>query len=525
MARSTLLQRLQWLGRLALSAEADEDFSRAKAAYESRRRVLKAVGVGAISAAMPHTALAAISSKARVLIIGAGLAGLSCAHLLKKRGIKATVFEASQRAGGRCSTNREVFGDQYVEEGGEFINSAHTEIRSLAREMGLKLEDLWDYYDRFGGDDIYFIDGARYTEEDAFNDFLTVRDQLRADLRAAPFPTTWDKHTPRAVELDNMTMAAWIEAYVPGGMASRFGQLLSIAYTGEYGAEPAEQSALNLTYLLAYSPRNEFAILGESDERYHIRGGNDRLVTRLLQEVGASNVRLEHELTRITRRSNGSYQLSFKTPSGTVRENVDHVVLALPFSILRRSVEYGEAGFDSRKRLAIETMPMGNNSKLHVEFAKRHWRDAGSSGFTYSDNGYQSEWETTLTQPGRKGVLTNYTGGDLAVAMNDATPQEKAATFVQQLDAVIPGVAEHATGRQLLNYWPGHPWSRGSYGYYAPGNYTAFVGYEGVRQGNCHFCGEHTSLESQGYLNGAVETGLRCAREIIRDLNGEGEED
>ncbi len=86
---------------------------------------------------------------------------------------------------------------------------------------------------------------------------------------------------------------------------------------------------------------------------------------------------------------------------------------------------------------------------------------------------------------------------------------------------MLPGITNEWNGRVILNYWPGYKWTKGAYGYYAPGNYTRFVGYEGVRQGNCHFCGEHTSIESQGYLNGAVETGQRCAKEIIADLKGQ----
>jgi len=114
----------------------------------------------------------------------------------------------------------------------------------------------------------------------------------------------------------------------------------------------------------------------------------------------------------------------------------------------------------------------------------------------------------------------NYTGGAAAVAMNQGSLAERVGDFLGQLDAVFPGVAALWNGKAALAYWANNPFSLGSYSYYQPGQYTRFVGYEIVRQGNCHFCGEHTSIDFQGYLNGAVATGLAAAKEIRSDVLG-----
>ena len=90
-----------------------------------------------------------------------------------------------------------------------------------------------------------------------------------------------------------------------------------------------------------------------------------------------------------------------------------------------------------------------------------------------------------------------------------------------QLQPLFPGVkkiADHWTGRATLDFWTGYQWTKGSYSYWKVGQYTKFSGMEKQRQGNCHFAGEHTSQDSQGYLNGAVETGERAASEILDDL-------
>ena len=90
--------------------------------------------------------------------------------------------------------------------------------------------------------------------------------------------------------------------------------------------------------------------------------------------------------------------------------------------------------------------------------------------------------------------------------------------FLKQLEPVLPGVSARYNGKAAFDDWVANPWTRGAYSYYAVGQYTAFGGAEAARSGNCHFAGEHTSTDSQGYLNGAVESGERAAKEILADV-------
>ena len=196
----------------------------------------------------------------------------------------------------------------------------------------------------------------------------------------------------------------------------------------------------------------------------------------------------------------------------------DKVVLALPFSILRSSVDLSKAGFEPLKLVAIREQGMGTNSKLHVQFSNRFWRAQGVNGDTFSDTGYQNTWEVTRAQGGRSGILVDYTGGKIGASFGSGTPESRAKQFLGQLEPVLPGATKAWNGRATIDFWPGYRWTKGSYSYWKVGQYQRFAGMEARRQGNCLFAGEHTSIDFQGYLNGAVETGQRAAAEVLADL-------
>jgi monoamine oxidase len=101
-------------------------------------------------------------------------------------------------------------------------------------------------------------------------------------------------------------------------------------------------------------------------------------------------------------------------------------VLALPFSILKNSVDLTQAEFSELKMIAIQELAMGSNSKLNVQFDSRPWVPLRCNGETYSDRGYQASWDVTRAQPGVAGILVNYTGGQIADTFATGTPEEHA---------------------------------------------------------------------------------------------------
>ncbi len=506
------------------AAAASEAVARETAAEEAiadsrlRRRELLAGGAGIAAAAMlsgPLTrALAATAP--RVVVVGGGLAGLTCTYRLKQAGIRAQLYEASDRLGGRCWTRRGDFAEgQIAEHGGELIDQGHTEIRQLAQELGLDLDNLLAG-EVNGTDPFYYFDGKPYSFEEATDDLKGIWQQLHKDVSAAGYPTLYNSSTQRGRELDAMSIAQWIQAYVPGGLKSKLGQLLDVAYNIEYGAETSVQSSLNMLYLLGYSGQGQLRIFGPSNEKYRVRGGNDQIPARLVEAL-QGQIRTGMELIAIRRNTDGSYRLSFRSGELTSTVTADRVVLALPFSILR-DVDYAKAGFSSVKKTAIEELGMGTNSKLHVQFDRRHWNSLGSNGETYADTGYQNTWEVTRAQAGKAGVLVDYTGGTIGASFGSGTPTERAAQFLKQIEPVLPGISARWNGRATVDYWTGYQWTKGSYSYWKVGQYTKFAGAEREEQDGCHFAGEHTSIDFQGYLNGAVESGERAAGEILAGL-------
>jgi monoamine oxidase len=499
MPRTRLLEFV----RGAVSAQALNDG--AQRAF-SRRGFLAA----AASAALPLKA-----SPPETVIVGAGLAGLACAYRLKQKGLDAAVYEAQPDAGGRCRSLRGFFGaGQIIERGGELIDQSHKEIRQLCQELRLRLDNVLAA-EQNGTEPLYYFDGAPYSYDEATRDIKRIWQKLHRDLVAAGYPTTYRQSTARGRELDAMSIVDWINETVPGGIASRLGQLLDVAYNIEYGAECSQQSALNLLYLLGYVGQGRLRIFGPSNEKYKVRGGNDQIVSAMAAQL-PGQIHYGHALTKVKQNLDGTFTLTFSTMGGPVAVNAAKVVLAIPFSILRASVDLSEAGFRALKMTAINELGMGNNAKQHLQFATRHWRALGGNGDSFADTGYQASWEVTRAQEGAPGILVNYTGGDTALAAGGKPP----ASVLAEMEPVMPGLTAKWNGMNWLENWPANPWTRGSYSFWKVGQYQQFAGVEGEREGHCHFAGEHTSLDSQGYLNGAVESGERAAREILADLRG-----
>jgi monoamine oxidase len=486
----------------------------------TRRALLRRaglVGAGAMlaSASPAWLRYAEAAVGPRVVIVGGGSAGLTAAYRLRQAGCVAELHEASNRLGGRCWTRRNYFADgQITEHGAELIDTGHHATRKLARQLGLKLDDLLADQDP---EDValYYFDGQPYTDAQAEKDYREVRPKLKADLDAAPFPTLYFSNTKRGREIDNMSLTEYIDAIVPGGRKSKFGQLLEICYEGEYGGDAEVQSGLNLLYLLGFSTKN-FEILGESDERFHIRGGTDLLTTRLAEKL-PGQITMESELVAIERKSNGKYALSFKEGGPTKTVTADRVILALPFSIMRSSVDFSKAGFKNLKKIAIREQGMGTNSKLMVQFTNRYWRTLGNTGETFSDRGYGTTWESSRVQPGNSGLLNGWNGGTDGVRQ-DGPDQVLAQRFLAQIEPVLPGISARYNGRAKNDHWPSYPWTKGSYSFLKVGQYQRFSGVEREVEGACHFAGEHTSIDFPGWLEGGVESGERAAEEVASAL-------
>ncbi len=488
----------------------------------SRRQFLgrsAALG-GALLVAGPLAACGGSSEPApgrrRVAVIGAGLAGLTCAHRLNQRGIPVDVYEARpDRIGGRCWSARGFAQGQVGEHGGEFIDSDHSRIRALVAELGLRLEDRAAWAKRRSGvHSLIYLDGSLRNQGQVLRGFGALKRRLRSDaLRTGYLSSGYS--SPAAHRFDRMTARGWLEANVPGGADSPLGQVVSEYLSEEFGLDAGRLSATNLFYILE-KPGADPASSDGSDERFHVHGGNDQVARHLADALPRDSVRLDAPLEALRRRPGGSYGLHF---SG-IRDEVvaDRVVLTTPFTTLRL-VDLERSGLSPRKREAIKMLGMGTNSKLLMQFRRRPSHYRRWDGDFVTDRPLLDTWDSSLTQRGGDGLLTVYSGGAVGAGYPVSRAHGPApASVVRQTLAVLeraaPGISRDFSGRAWLDEWSADPWSRGSYAAFLPGQTTSFAGAIARPEGGLHFGGEHTSVAYQGFFEGAVESGERCAREV-----------
>jgi len=537
MARTPLLDFFEALAADHEAADAEGiSVEQVRERRLSRRSVLKGAAgvavVGALAAAKVPMARAAGSP--RIAIIGGGIAGLTAALTLADKGIASTVYEASDRLGGRMHSNTSGYwaDDQVSEWCGELIDQNHKTMLSLAQRYRLATDSLLAAEPK-GSEDTYYFFGRYYSKDQADSDFRPVHQALQRDTQAASYPTTYDISTAAGRELDFMSVYQWIESRVPGGHSSPLGQLLDVAYNIEYGGETTDQSALNLVYLLGYNAKpGNFVIFGASNERYHIRGGNQQLPLAIAADISARGVTVQTgmRLSSLSRQSNGTYTLSFDKKSKAV--TADHVVMAIPFATLRM-LDYSRAGFDAQKDTAIRELGVSRNAKLQLQFSERLWAESGpwgiSNGVSYADTGYQNTWDVSRAQPGASGILVNYTGGNVAGSFKASRPFSEASpkggqvnayakAFLEQLEPVYPGISAAWNGRATLSVPMLDPNLNCAYCYYRVGQWSTIGGYEIVRQGNVHFAGDQCTQDFQGYMEGGASTGVLAASEILADL-------
>lgn len=467
-----------------------------------RRTFLKA----AAAASLVYAPMLKGAMAPRVAIVGAGVAGLRAAWELKKQGIRAQVYESSKRTGGRMFTATGLVADGITTElGGEFIDTGHREMLGLASTFGLELLDMFEREEARLKREAYLFGGALRSEEEILRAFREVAPQIRRDIQLGA--RRWDR-----VSIEQYLSEAKISGWLRG--------IIEVALRTEYGLDIGNQSAMNLLALIVPDTANgRIQWFGESDERYKIRGGNQRVVDALADEV-KEQIMLERRLEAVKPMAGGGggYQLSFqKGSSGAVEEvTADVVLLTVPFTILRQ-VDV-RVPLPAAKKRAITELGYGTNAKLMMGVKRRIWREQGYGGNLFSDEVFQLAWDSSRRQAGTAGGLTSLGGGKGGVEYGVGTPEEQRDRLLPGLSRAWRGIGEELNGRVARFHWPGHPHSLGSYACYQPGQWTGIRGKEYGAVGRLHFAGEHTSVEAQGYMEGGAETGKRAAAAIGKQV-------
>lgn len=443
-----------------------------------------------------------------VLILGAGLAGLTAAYELQKLGYEVTVLEGRERVGGRVWTMREGFADgQFAEIGAVRIPDVHEHTLGYVEELGLEL----DSYP--GGEPLYFIDGERFMHSEGEQWPLKG---LNAAEQEATLDDLWSKYIvssfdefgdPRA---GTFPKPGVVEKY-DGQVYSDFvrGRGASDAFLPLYAADNGSEvfTIGTLAWMVAEVADREWS------ETYHIRGGNDQLPKRLAEEVGADNILLAHKVVRIEHDERG-VTVTAEHDGAEQRFTADHLVCTLPFTLLR-SVAI-EPEFPQDKMDTIRGLFMMNAGRGYIQTASRFWEKEGIGGLKIAktDTPVERLWDLSHVQSGSstKGMIVAYTQNKNADAYCEIAPEEREAYTLDHIEAFYPEIK--AEKLAFFHYcWKEDPWVMGSWTDFLPGQWWMAAAAKRA-EGRVHFAGEHTSIWA-GWMQGAIESGKRAVQEIV----------
>ena len=497
--------RKAFLDSVKDNKQASESFS------QSRRNFLRdstytAAGIGLLPSLFNESIFSKnMSANNRVVIIGAGIAGLNACYQLKKRGINATVYEASPRAGGRMFTMKDEFGKGITTDiGGEFVDTTHTEIIQLMKEFGLSFYDLRE--DKLEPKELYF-GGKHISNKELREGFAPFVDRLVTDIKSLPEKISY-KTADSFRHFDDQSITEYISSI---GISGWLFDFINVVLTREYGMEATEQSAINFLIMFEPPKDSHYEMFGDDHEVMKIKGGSQHLTDALYEKI-KDQVMLKHQLVSIEKKKTLGYNLSIKNDDAIKNISVDFVVLAIPFSIVRTLKM--DVDMPAGKRKCIDEIGYGNSCKFVMGMNEKPWRAAGKQGYTFSDISFGCGWDSSQSQSETKGSFTVFGGGKNGDMIYEKSQEALIADFIPGLEKMYAGAEKSYSNKNIKYCWEKNPHIRGGYSSFKKGQWSTLAGHEAEPVGNIYFAGEHVSRDFQGYMNGGAQTG-RVAAEAI----------
>jgi monoamine oxidase len=438
-----------------------------------------------------------------VVVVGAGLAGLTAAVDLVGRGHRVVVLEARDRVGGR-TTGRRMADGCTVEMGGQWLGPTQDEVLALCDAFGLKT-----YPQYATGDTLLCHDGEvrRYAQgeirlaPDSAAEFVRTKDELEAMAATLDLEQPWAG--PRATEWDTVTLRSWLESATSDAEALAFWRFL---VPGLFAAESGEMSLLHFLFYLASGGMLEMltGTEGGAQER-RVVGGSHRIAEALAESLGGI-VRLNAPVHAV---EHGPKGCVVRYEGGEV--SARRTVVALAPTLAGR-LRYSPALPALRDQLT-QQVPMGSVIKTNVRYDRPFWRDAGLSGQVAAPDRAVSVVLDNTPDGCDHGVLAVFLEGRNARRTGVLTPQERRSVVLKCLvDYFGPEAAEPV--EYLETDWSAEEYSRGCYGgRFGTGVWTAYGAQLREPVGVIHWAGTETAATWNGYMDGAVRSGHRAAAE------------
>jgi monoamine oxidase len=485
----------------------------------NRRTLLATAAGGAAAAALPAT-VAHARARARsteVAIVGAGLAGLTAAHNLVKKGKSVLVIEARDRVGGR-TLNHPIGGSHVIEVGGQWIGPTQDRLAALAKQMGVKTFKTYN-----SGENIAWISGTstRYPADaavptlpkDGTDALLNAVVSLDTLAKTVPLDAPWK--APNARALDGQTFETWKLANTSTPLGQR---VLDVVIEAVWAAEPSDVSLLHVLFYIASagdaknpgSLARLISTAGGAQESRFV-GGSQKVSLELAKRLGASRLMLGAPVSRIVHSSKG-----VRVHAGGAEISAKQVIVAVPPTLAGR-IDY-EPGLPALRDQLTQRIPQGSAIKCQAIYSEPWWRKEGLSGQVISDQGPVKITFDNSPPGGAPGVLLGFIEGHDARVLGAASAGARKKAVLDSFARYFGQKAAKPRAYVEQN-WANEVYTRGCYvGYTPPGVLTEFG--EALRRpvGRIHWAGAETATVWNGYMDGAVSSGERAAAEVLARL-------
>jgi monoamine oxidase len=456
--------------------------------------------------------------RADVVVVGAGLAGLTAARGLRRAGKSVLVLEAARRAGGRVWSH-ELGAGEVSERGGTFVGPTQDHVIDLAKAYGI---DTFPTYNE--GNNVAYIDGDRVEWSDtgptgtAPPDPATLPElaaavaQLDDMSTQVPIDAPWE--AADALEWDGQTLETWIK---DNSATPRFRNLVPMATRPIFGTEPRDLSLLFVLFYIAASGDETHP--GTFERNFNTRdgaqmfrfvGSTSALVERMAGELGR-RLLLRQPVRRIVQVRGGVRVVTDKLSVTAKR-----VVVAVPPALAGR-IDYRPLLPFERDQLT-QRMGQGTLTKVSASYETPFWRDAGYNGTGLSTSGLVSATFDGSPPDGGPGVVFGFVGGDKAREYEPLSKGERRSRILAEFAQFWGEEAEHP--REFWDTrWPAQRWNRGGpVGIHGAGSLVANGPTLRAPVGRIHWASTETSTYGNGYMDGAVRSGERAAEEVLAEL-------
>lgn len=446
--------------------------------------------------------------RADVVIVGAGLAGLTAARELAKAGIDVVVLEARERVGGR-TYSRTADDGTILDLGGQWIGPTQDRLAALAEEFGLTTFPTYNE-----GKNIEFYRGERLEYEGALpmGDPAAMMEAIEAmldlNLMAAEVPLEAPWTAPEALEWDGQTMETWLRTHIESEHARN---LMTLGIESVFSVEPRDLSLLHfLFYVRSGGNLNQLLSVADGAQERRFHAGAQAISERMAAELG------ERVILNAPVHTLEQSEAGVRAVSDALLVQAQRAIVAIPPTLAGR-LRYRPPLPGYRDQLT-QRIPMGSVIKVQCLYGRPFWRDAGYSGQVTSDTGAVRITFDNSPASGTPGVLMGFIEGDEGRLWGRRTPEERQAEVIACFTRYFGEQAAHPIAFAELN-WADEEYSRGCYaGVMVPGAWLSYG--EALRQpiGRLHWAGTETATLWNGYMDGAVQSGARAAQEVIAAL-------